>query len=94
LSHRTLSAGLTVILLLLAGAVVLLAEIVAFNGFSDRQGILALAGSLDCQGMGMFIAAVVAMRLSGWLVTKSTGTWRFPSSLPLSQARCLAQGLP
>jgi len=69
-SHKTLSAALTVVLLILAGLVILFAEILALNGFSERQGTAALAGSLVCQGTGIILAAVLAARLSGWLVVK------------------------
>lgn len=70
MSHKTISAILTVILLILTGVAVLFAELVALNGFSERQGTAALASSLVCQGVGIIAAVVVAMRLSGWLVTK------------------------
>ena len=70
MSHKILSAALTTILLLLTGAVVFIAQIVALNGFSDRQGSVALGSSLVCQTAGIVLAAAVAARLSGWLVTK------------------------
>lgn len=70
MSHKTISAVLTVILLILAGVVVVFAEVIAFNGYSEQQGLAGMAASLGCQGVGIIIAAVVASRLSGWLVTK------------------------
>ena len=70
MSHKTIAAILTVILLVLAGVVVLFAEIVALNGFSERVGTIALASSVVCQGAGIILAAAAASRLSGWLVTK------------------------
>jgi hypothetical protein len=70
MSLKTLSAALTVVLLILAGVILLFAEIIALNGFSERQGTAALAGSLVCQGTGIVLAAILAARLSGWLVTK------------------------
>jgi len=70
MSHKTIAAILTVILLVLAGVVVLFAEIVALNGFSERVGTIALASSVVCQGAGIILATAAASRLSGWLVTK------------------------
>lgn len=70
MTYKTVSAVLTVILLVLTGVVVLLAQIIALNGYSDRQGGPALGSSLLCQGTGIFLAAVLAARLSGWLVGK------------------------
>ena len=70
MSHKTISAILTIILLILTAAVILLAELVALNGFGEREGTFALGASLLCQGVGIVIAAVAASRLSGWLVTK------------------------
>lgn len=70
MTHKTLSAVLTIILLILTTAVILFAELIALNGFGEREGTFALGASLLCQGAGMVIAAVVAFRLSGWLVTK------------------------
>lgn len=70
MTHKTLSAILTIILLILTTAVILFAELIALNGFGEREGTFALGASLLCQGAGMVIAAVVAFRLSGWLVTK------------------------
>jgi hypothetical protein len=70
MSHRTVSALLTVVLLILAGVVVLFAQLVALNGYGEREGVAALGASIVCQGTGIVLAAVVASRLSGWLVTK------------------------
>jgi hypothetical protein len=70
MSHKTVSAALTVVLLIVTGVVILFAEIIALNGFSERQGTAALITSLICQGAGIVLAAVVAGRLSGWIVAK------------------------
>ena len=70
MSHKTISAILTIILLILTTVVILFAELVALNGFGEREGTFALGSSLLCQGIGIVVAAVVASRLSDWLVTK------------------------
>ena len=70
MSHKTVSAALTVVLLILTGVLVLLAELIALNGFSERQGTAALVTSVIIQAAGIVVSAVVAARLSGWLVSK------------------------
>ena len=70
MSQKTLSAILTVILLILTTAVILIAQLVALNGFGEREGTFAVGASLLCQGVGIVVAALVASRLSGWLVTR------------------------
>lgn len=70
MTHKTLSAILTIILLILTTAVILFAELIALNGFGEREGTFALGASLLCQGAGIVIAAAVASRLSDWLVTR------------------------
>jgi len=70
MTHKTASAILTVILLTLVGAVILVAEVIALNGYNDRKGATALGTSLLCQGVGIFLAATAAAQLSNWLITK------------------------
>ena len=70
MSHKTIAATLTVILLLLTGVVVIFAEVIAFNGYGERQGLSGVAASLGCLGLGIIVCAALAARLSGWLVTK------------------------
>jgi hypothetical protein len=70
MTHKTVSAILTIILLVITAAVILIAELVALNGYGEREGTFALGASLLCQGAGIVIAALVSSRLSGWLVTR------------------------
>jgi len=59
-----LAAILTVILLLVFGAVVTFMQLVALNGFGDREGGPALAASLACQGGGLMLSALLTRRLT------------------------------
>jgi hypothetical protein len=70
MSHKSISAALTVVLLILTGVLVLFVELIALNGFSERQGTAALVTSVTIQAAGIVVSAVVAARLSGWLVAK------------------------
>jgi hypothetical protein len=70
MSHKTISAILTIILLILTSAVILISELVLLNGFGEREGTFALGASLLCQGVGIVVAALVASRMSAWLVTR------------------------
>ena len=61
---------LTVILLLVLGAALVLAELLALNGFSEREGGAALAVSLVCQAGGLILSALLAGRLTRRLIDR------------------------
>lgn len=82
MSYKTTAAVLTVILLILAAVVVVFAEVIAFNGYSEQQGLAGVAASLGCQGIGIVVCAALAARLSGWLVT--TLNWNKALSVVLA----------
>jgi len=73
MSTRTLAilaSVLTALLLLLLGAILLFGLIVALNGFGEGEGAPALLTSLLCQGATVIVAAILAGRLTRWLVEK------------------------
>jgi hypothetical protein len=78
---------LTVILLLVLGALLAIVQLLALNGFSDREGGPALATSLACQGGGLILAALLAGRLTRRL------TERFNWSKFLAAALAVLAGL-
>lgn len=66
----TTSAILTVILTTLIGGLSILAELLAFNGVSERRAAGALGISLACQGAGVIMMALFARRLTDLLIAK------------------------
>jgi len=66
-----ISAVLTFILLLLVSALASFMLLVAFNGYSERVGGIALLASLVCQGIGNILAVIIAWRLTIRFITKS-----------------------
>lgn len=54
---------LTVILLILFGLLLTFGQVIALNGFSEREGMTSLTILLVCQGAGLILSAVFA----GWL---------------------------
>jgi hypothetical protein len=68
----TVSVILTILLLIFIAVVLLLFEMVALNGASERQGLTAMVLSLGCQGVVMLLAGVVARWLTNFLITKAT----------------------
>lgn len=65
-----IAAILTVVLLIFLSIALLFVEVVALNGASERQGILALGVSLVCQGLGLILAAIFAYWLARTLGAK------------------------
>jgi membrane protease YdiL (CAAX protease family) len=65
-----ISAILTVILLIVTGLVILFAQLLALNGFSERVGTISLVTSLVCQGAAVILAALLAGRLTRWFIEK------------------------
>lgn len=69
MSTRTLgviASVLTIVVLLLLGAILLFGLMVMLNGFSSREAGPALLTSLVCQGAALILAAVLA----GWLARR------------------------
>lgn len=64
------SAIITTILLILTGLVILFAQLLAMNGYSERVGTISLVISLICQGASIVIAALLASRLTRWFIEK------------------------
>jgi hypothetical protein len=65
-----ISAVLTVLLLIVLAVLLLLFEMVALNGASERQGVTAMGISLVCQGVGIILLGILAGRLTNLLITK------------------------
>ena len=73
MSTRTFSliaSVVTVILLLVLGALMAIMQLLALNGFSDREGGPALAVSLACQGVGLVLSALLTRRLTRRLIDR------------------------
>ncbi len=73
MSTRTfgiIASVLTIAVLLLLGATLLFGLMVMPNGFSGREAGPALLTSLACQGAALVLAAVLAGRLTRWLVER------------------------
>jgi hypothetical protein len=69
-SPATISAILTVVILILLAILFLLLQMVALNGASERQGLTAMGVSLGCQSLVIILLATLAARVTGFLVTK------------------------
>jgi hypothetical protein len=65
-----ISILITVILLLLIGAFVFFIDLIALNGFSGSEGGIALTTLGVCQGVVLILSAVLAGRLTTFLITK------------------------
>jgi hypothetical protein len=65
-----ISAILTIVLLVLTGLVILFAQVLTLNGFSERAGTISLITSLICQGAAIIVAALLAGRLTRWFIEK------------------------
>jgi hypothetical protein len=68
----TISVILTIFFLIFLAVVLLLFEMVALNGASERQGLTAIGLSLACQGVVMILAGIFARWLTNFLITKAT----------------------
>lgn len=69
-SPATISAILTIAILVLLAIVFVLLQMVALNGVSERQGMTAMGVSLGCQGITTILLGVLAARATTFLVTK------------------------
>lgn len=65
-----ISAGLTVLVLIILGAILLLLQMIALNGAGERQGLTAMGLSLACQSLVVILLAAFAARATHFLITK------------------------
>ena len=66
----TISAILTIVILVLLALVFVLLQMVALNGVSERQGFTAMGVSLACQGIVMILLGILAARATTFLITR------------------------
>lgn len=68
----TISAALTVLILVLVAILFTLLQMLALNGASERQGLIAMGISLGCQSLVVILLAALAARATTFL-TKTVG---------------------
>ena len=66
----TISALLTVLILVFLAILFVLLQMVALNGASERQGLTAMGLSLGCQSLVVILLATLAARATTFLITK------------------------
>lgn len=66
----TVSAVLTVVLLVLLATILLLLQMVALSGTAERQGVTAMGISLACQSLVIILLALFAARSTKFLITR------------------------
>jgi hypothetical protein len=59
------SSVLTVILLIVFGFLLTIGQVIALNGFSEREGNASFLTAFICQGVGIILCAILA-----WWLTK------------------------
>ena len=64
------SAILTVVVLVLLAIISLLLQMVALNGAGERQGVTAIGISLACQGIVVIVLAILAARVTDFLIKR------------------------
>lgn len=69
-SPATISAVLTVLILVLLAILFVLLQMVALNGASERQGLTAMGLSLGCQSLVVILLAALSARATTFLVTR------------------------
>ena len=69
-SPATISAILTVLILVFLAIVFVLLQLVALNGTSERQGLTAMGLSLGCQSLAVILLATLAARATSFLITR------------------------
>ena len=69
-SPATISALLTVLILVFLAVVFVLLQMVALNGASERQGLTAMGLSLGCQSLAVILLAALAARATRFLITR------------------------
>ena len=67
----SISAILTILILILLAIVFVLLQMVALNGVSERQGVTAMGVSLACQGIVMILLGILAARATAFLITRA-----------------------
>ena len=65
-----ISAILTVVFLILLAVVSVALQMVALNGAGERQGLTAMGVSLACQGIVILLLAILAARMTRFLITR------------------------
>jgi hypothetical protein len=65
-----ISAVLTIVLLILIAVLSIFTQMIALNGVSESQGMIAMGLSLVCQGMGIILVGVLAGWLTNLAITK------------------------
>jgi hypothetical protein len=85
-----ISSVITVILLLLMGALVFFIDLIALNGFSGREGGIALTTLGVCQGAVLILSAVLAGRFTTFLVAKRG--WNNVLAVAVSVITCCLLG--
>ncbi len=70
-SPATITAILTVVILILLAIVFLLLQMIALNGVSERQGLTAMGLSLGCQSIAVILLATLSSRATSFLITKA-----------------------
>lgn len=65
-----ISAILTILILILLAALFVLLQMVALNGASERQGLIAMGLSLGCQSLAVLLLGALAARATTFLITK------------------------
>jgi hypothetical protein len=66
----TISAILTVLILIALAILSVLLQMLALNGVDEGQGLSAMGISLACQGIVILLLAIAAARATNFLVTK------------------------
>ena len=66
----TISAVLTVLILVFVAIVFVLLQMIALNGASERQGLTAMGLSLGCQSLVVILLGTLAARVTTFLITK------------------------
>jgi len=66
-----ISATLTILILILLAVLFVLLQMVALNGFSERQGLTAMGLSLGCQSLAILLLGALAARATTILITRA-----------------------
>jgi hypothetical protein len=66
-----ISATLTILILILLAVLFVLLQMVALNGFSERQGLTAMGLSLGCQSLVILLLGALAARATTFLITRA-----------------------
>ena len=69
-SPATISAVLTVFILVFLAILFVLLQMIALNGASEKQGLTAMGLSLGCQSLVVILLATLAARATTFLVTR------------------------